>query len=90
MNDEGIVDWYINLTEDERTAMAKGKDREAQHLNKPTMQPTKLEKGWGLGHLVATAASCLYTQLKKGIRQRMWFASSPDTQEYNEWQWLPR
>ena len=53
-------------------------------MDKSTVQPTTWEKGWGLGSTVATAAHYLYNQTRKGNRQRVRFASSVDTQEYDE------
>ena len=37
MNNDGIIDRYINLPEDKRTATEKGRGRESQHLDKATV-----------------------------------------------------
>ena len=60
MNDDGIIDRYINLAEDKRTAIAKGKGRNTQHSDKKTSSPTTWEKGLGLGSTVALAARRLF------------------------------
>ena len=78
-NDDGIIDRYINLAEDERTAIAKNKGRNAQHPDKKTPRPTTWEKGLGLGSTVATAARRLFNQIKQQSKQRVRFANSVDT-----------
>ena len=40
MNDEGIIDRYINLAEDERTSIAKSEGRNTQHSDKKVTRPT--------------------------------------------------
>ena len=40
MNNDGIIDRYINLAEDERTAIEKKKDRKAQHSDKAAVRRT--------------------------------------------------
>ena len=57
INNERIIDWCINLVEDERTGIERDRDREAQHVDKSIVQPPVLEKGWGLGSMSATAKS---------------------------------
>ena len=84
MNDDGIIDRYINLAEDERTAIEKKKGRKAQHSDKAAVRRTIWEKGRGLGSAVATAARRLCKQIKEGSKKRVQFASKVDTQEYNE------
>ena len=56
---------YINLAEDERTAIEKNTDRKAQHSDKATLRPTTWEKGRGLGNTVATTARLLFKQIKQ-------------------------
>jgi hypothetical protein len=58
--------------------------RKSQHSDKATIKPTTLEKGWGLGHTVVTAAQRLFKQSKKRSKQRMCFASNVDVQECSE------
>ena len=84
MNDDGIIDQYINLAEDERTSIAKNKGRNIQHSDKKTSRPTTWEKGLGLVSTVATAACRLFKQIKQQSKQRVRFSSSVDTQEYDE------
>ena len=83
MNDGGIIDRYINLTEDERTAIKKKKDRIAKHSDKAAVRRTIWEKGRGLGSTVATASRRLCKQIKEGSRKRVRFAAKVDTQEYD-------
>ena len=64
MNDDGIIDRYINLAEDKRTAIVKNKGRNTQHSDKKSSRPTTWEKGIGLGSTVATAAQRLFKQIK--------------------------
>ena len=84
MNNEGIIDRYINLSEDERTAIKKSKGRETQHSDKTTAKPTTWEKGQGLGSTVATEARRIFKQIKQRSKQQVQFATSVDTQEYDE------
>ena len=69
MNDEGIIDRYINLAEDERTSNAKSEGRNIQHSDKKVTRPTTWEKGMGLGSTVATAARRLFKQIKQQSKQ---------------------
>ena len=84
MNDDGIIDMYINLAEDERTVMEKNKNKKAQHSDKATVRRTFWQKGRGLGSTVATAARRLCKQIKEGSKKRVRFATKVDTQEYDE------
>ena len=78
MNDDGVIDRYFNLPEDERTTIEKSRGKEAQHSDKSTAKPTTWEKGCGLGSTVATSARRLFKKTKQGSKQRVWFASSVD------------
>ena len=78
MNEEGMSDRYINSAEDKQTSMAKGRVRKSWHSDKSSVQPTILEKAWGLGSTVATAACRLFKKIKEGGRQRPQFVSSVD------------
>ena len=60
MNNEGIIDRYINLAEDKRTVIEKSKGRKAQYLDKAAARSTTWEKGRGLGSTVATSARRLF------------------------------
>ena len=84
MNDDEIIDRYVNLAEDKRTSITKNKGRNAQHSDKKTSRPTTWEKGLGLGSTVATAARRLFKQIKQQSKQQVRFSSSVDTQEYDE------
>ena len=60
MNGAGIIDLHINWVEDERTAMTKKTGRKRQHSDKKSAKPSALEKGWGFGMTIATAARRLF------------------------------
>ena len=49
MNDNGLVDMYINLAEDERTATAKAGPRNKRHSDKISAKSTLSQKGWAAG-----------------------------------------
>ena len=49
MNNNRFVDMYINLAEDERTAMAKAGPRNKGHLDKSSAKSTILQKGYAAG-----------------------------------------
>jgi hypothetical protein len=80
MNDDGVIDRHINLAEDERTTIEKSRGKEAQHSDKPTVNPTVWEKGCGFGSTVATSACRLFKKMKQGSKQRVRFSPSVDTQ----------
>ena len=84
MNDNGIIDMWISKAEDERTAMAKTSTRSKNHSDKRHEKPSLLEKGFGLGRTVATAARRLFQQMKRGSTKTVRFESKPSVQTFGD------
>ena len=83
MNDNGVIDMYISQAEDDKTAMEKTNIRK-NNPDKRHATTTLLQKGFGLGRTVATAARRLFQQVQQGSTKRARFANRPAVQTYED------
>ena len=89
MNDNGIIDLYINKAEDERTVMAKNDfcnsrrvTIDAAHAATSKPSPNLLQKGKNAGYAFATTVRRLVRGFKRDTQQ-VRFASKPTVAKYN-------
>ena len=80
MTDNGLVDRYINLAEDKRTATAKAGPRNKGHLDKISVKNSLSQKGWEAGQTLATTARKPLRQVQQRSTKRAHFATRPKNQ----------